>query len=67
MAALKAKIISVEVKQQAGEEAEVVFRYGTKDLSKPLPSNHGFVRGSAILDNDGNLVDCELITEKISG
>jgi hypothetical protein len=64
MAALKAKILSIDVRQN-GEEAEVVFRFGTKEMIKPLPSGHGFVRGSAILDNDGNLVDCELITEKI--
>lgn len=64
MASVRAKILSMEVKQ-TGETAEVLFRFGNKEIAKPFPDGHAFVRGSAILDDAGNLMDAELITEKI--
>lgn len=64
MSAPKAKIVSFEIRQD-GESASVLFRFGTEEISKQLPSGHGIVRGSAILDGDGKLVDCELVTQKV--
>ena len=64
MAASKARILSVEIEQN-GDDAEMIFRFGTERLSRPIPNGHSFVRASAILDKDGNLSDCEVVTQKL--
>jgi hypothetical protein len=62
--ASKARILSIEIKS-SGDESEMLFRFGTEELSRKIPSGHSFVRASAILDADGKLTDCELVTQKV--
>lgn len=65
MAAKLPKILSIEIKSNGDNDNEMLFRFGTVELSKVIPNGHSFVRASAILDNEGNLADCELITAKL--
>ena len=64
MATARPRIMSMEIEQN-GDDAEMVFRFGAEKLSRPIPAGHSFVRASAILDKDGNIADCEVITQKI--
>jgi len=58
------KIMTMAVEEEGGE-VSVVFRFGTGELSKRIPSGHSFSRASAILNDNGEMVDCELITTKV--
>ena len=64
VATSKAKILSIET-ENIGEETIMTFKFGAAKLSKTIPNGHSLSRASAILNDNGELVDCELITEKV--
>ena len=45
-------------------ETTVVFEFGVKSVERPIPNGHGLVRGCAIFDAKGDLLDVELVTTK---
>lgn len=57
------KILIVRMKAEE-DESFVVFELGMTELTRKIPSGHGLVRASAILNDNGELVDVEIITAK---
>ena len=50
---------------QTDTESKVVWQFGVRELEKPIPKNHGVIRACAIMDENGQLGDVELVTEKL--
>ena len=57
------KILSLKF-EVSEQESNVVFEFGNKSVVKQIPLGHGVLRASAILNDKGELIDAEIVTEK---
>ena len=63
--AVSPRVLTMRVKP-SDEGTLVLVEYGTVELERKIPENHGIIRASAILNAAGELIDVELVTEKVT-
>jgi hypothetical protein len=63
MATNAPKILTIRF-DASDTESMVTMEFGSDEITQNIPTSHGVIRASAILSDDGKLVDCEIVTEK---
>lgn len=58
------RILSVRLSDQTGGTG-VEIELGTKTLERQIPTGYGLTRLSLVLDDKNELLDAELVTEKV--
>ncbi len=59
------KILTIRLQEPDEVGIGVEIEYGTKSLTKKIPTGMGMTRLSIVLDAKGQLADCELVSEKV--
>jgi hypothetical protein len=64
MASVTPKIVTFRF-VSTEDASKIVIEFGVKTIEKPIPAGQGVLRCSAILNDKIELIDAELVTEKI--